>query len=717
MPEVDFGYPPHNKVIVATCNLNQWALDFDGNLTRVEKSIRQAKSQGARFRVGPELELSGLAALLQSDATDDILCDIGMPVLHDGVRYNCRVFCLDRKILLIRPKAFLANDGNYHEARFFCSWKGRLGELHSHVLGDELRAATGQTTVPIGMGIIQTAETKVAAEVCEELWCSSNPHIDMALSGVEIFSNGSGSHHQLRKLESRLQLMMSATVKCGGAYVYSNHKGCDGTRLYFDGSSLICVNGEMKAQAAQFSLTDVEVVCAVVDLNDIRAYRSNIASLQDQASNKQNDNFCLSDHAIDATSFSLRCPNLCHPPTTTASIQPFIHSPEEECALGPACWLWDYLRRSNAVGFFLPLSGGADSASVATIVRIMCELAVRAASNGDQGVLTDLHTTAGHFAPFAPHKKAADKLCSLILHTAYMGTENSSEETNSRAQRLAGHFGAYHSSIVIDDIIASMLNVFGVLTGGVLPKFAAYGGTKTQDLALQNIQARLRMVMSYMLAQLIPWIRQIRSDPIQNGFLLVLGSGNVDEALRGYLTKYDCSSADLNPIGGICKNDLKRLLLWGEQVLQCPTLGDIVNAQPTAELQPLAGAGEEANDEDDMGMTYAELGVFGFLRKVQQCGPLTMFYKLCDMWGNTLNPSEIAAKVKRFFLYYSINRHKLTTLTPSYHAENYSPDDNRFDLRPILYNTSWRRQFNNIDAVVQMKEGENAVANSLTELA
>jgi hypothetical protein len=37
------------------------------------------------------------------------------------------------------------------------------------------------------------------------------------------------------------------------------------------------------------------------------------------------------------------------------------------------------------------------------------------------------------------------------------------------------------------------------------------------------------------------------------GWLLVLGSANVDEALRGYLTKYDCSSADINPIGGISK--------------------------------------------------------------------------------------------------------------------------------------------------------------------
>lgn len=39
----------------------------------------------------------------------------------------------------------------------------------------------------------------------------------------------------------------------------------------------------------------------------------------------------------------------------------------------------------------------------------------------------------------------------------------------------------------------------------------------------------------------------------------------------------------------------------------------------------------------------------------------------------------------------------MTTLTPAYHAENYSPDDNRFDLRPFLYNTRWPWQFLCID--------------------
>lgn len=49
---------------------------------------------------------------------------------------------------------------------------------------------------------------------------------------------------------------------------------------------------------------------------------------------------------------------------------------------------------------------------------------------------------------------------------------------------------------------------------------------------------------------------------------------------------------------------------------------------------------------------------------------------------------------------YSINRHKMTVITPSLHAENYSPDDNRFDLRQFLYNTKWEWQFAAIDREV-----------------
>ena len=35
-----------NLVRVATCNLNQWAMDFRGNLERIKESIREAKAGG-----------------------------------------------------------------------------------------------------------------------------------------------------------------------------------------------------------------------------------------------------------------------------------------------------------------------------------------------------------------------------------------------------------------------------------------------------------------------------------------------------------------------------------------------------------------------------------------------------------------------------------------------------------------------------------------------
>ena len=46
-------------VRVASCNLNQWAMDFKGNLARIEASVREAKAAGCTFRTGPELEVTG----------------------------------------------------------------------------------------------------------------------------------------------------------------------------------------------------------------------------------------------------------------------------------------------------------------------------------------------------------------------------------------------------------------------------------------------------------------------------------------------------------------------------------------------------------------------------------------------------------------------------------------------------------------------------------
>lgn len=141
-------------------------------------------------------------------------------------------------------------------------------------------------------------------------------------------------------------------------------------------------------------------------------------------------------------------------------------------------------------------------------------------------------------------------------------------------------------------------------------------------------------------------------------------------SLRGYLTKYDCSSADINPIGGISKTDLKRFIAYAETAFSLPVLADFLNATPTAELEPITNEYVQADEvrenllverrtetetlpslpwltffhrpcQADMGMTYDELSVFGRLRKVDKCGPLSMFTKLVHEWGDRLSPQEV----------------------------------------------------------------------------
>ncbi|KAG7355090.1 NAD+ synthetase [Nitzschia inconspicua] len=723
-------------VTVATCTLNQWALDFDGNLERILQSCQKAKEQGATYRLGPELEITGygcedhfleldtilhswqsMVELLCSTATENLLCDFGMPLLHKGCRYNCRILCFNHQILAIRPKNALADDGNYREPRYFTAFKGGSKpdsfSIPSWVL-DELSSKGCENHpphVPFGNVFLQTFDgVQVGCESCEELWTPKSPHIDMSLqSGVEIIGNGSGSHHNLRKLENRLELMMSATRKCGGLYLYSNQRGCDGAaRLYFDGGAIIVCNGKLLAQAPQFSLEEVTVISATVDLDDVRSYRAHIPSFGVQAIREQSEDTGTHYTTVRVPQARILLPRG-HARGVSDTIPLALSTPEEECCLGPACWLWDYLRRSGASGYLLPLSGGADSSAVATIVGAMCHLVydeVTQKSNAE--VFKDLkricHISEEQQKSWKP--SSPQEIANHILHTVFMGTENSSNVTTSRAKRLGAAIGSYHLTVPIDLMVKAVIQVFTITTK-LTPHFQIHGGTMAEDLALQNIQARLRMVTAYLFAQLLPWTRS------RKGFLLVLGSANVDEGLRGYMTKYDCSSADLNPIGAISKGDLKRMLAWAGDRYKHEVLKEIAGAPPTAELRPNASTkGEGGNDdaehsqldEDEMGMTYEELGWFGRLRKIGRCGPVSMYNKLVHIWKETCTPSEVGAKVKRFFYYYSVNRHKMCTLTPSYHAEANSPDDNRFDLRPFLYNTKWPRQFSTIDRMVQKDE-------------
>ena len=93
-------------------------------------------------------------------------------------------------------------------------------------------------------------------------------------------------------------------------------------------------------------------------------------------------------------------------------------------------------------------------------------------------------------------------------------------------------------------------------------------------------KARLRMVLSYLFAQLLPWVRNFTGSLVVptlinyfhyycysyycyydiDLFFFQLISFSImiviiESSLRGYLTKYDCSNADINPIRAISKTE------------------------------------------------------------------------------------------------------------------------------------------------------------------
>lgn len=114
-----------------------------------------------------------------------------------------------------------------------------------------------------------------------------------------------------------------------------------------------------------------------MDLEEVRSYRFAPSRGQQAVQNTPYPRI-EADMSISAEGSTV---DLSIKPTKAIDVR--FHTAEEEIALGPACWLWDYLRRCGGVsGYFLPLSGGIDSCATATIVHSMCRLVVEACEAG-----------------------------------------------------------------------------------------------------------------------------------------------------------------------------------------------------------------------------------------------------------------------------------------------------------------------------------------------
>ena len=245
-------------------------------------------------------------------------------------------------------------------------YAGTPAHLEDYHLPPYVAAVLGYRTVPIGDAIVSTRDTAI---YCEDLLTPPSHHEVLVRNGVDVFSVSIAFQQSVGKTAALLEGMQQSARKSGGVVVYANQKGCDGDRFYYGGKATVLINGTVAAQVPQFSLKDVEVAVAIVSLGQVRCYRDDVVRSHSKISIGPSYRRVKIDFDLSKPKNSLNSNgNRCH--HTRQLLQ--TNSIEEELVLGPACWLWDMLRRSRAAGFLCPLSGGIDSYSTATLVYGMC---------------------------------------------------------------------------------------------------------------------------------------------------------------------------------------------------------------------------------------------------------------------------------------------------------------------------------------------------------
>jgi NAD+ synthase (glutamine-hydrolysing) len=653
-------------VKVAVACVNQTPFAWDDNLAHLRTAIEQARGEGATLLCLPELAVTGYGcedaffmdglqdtAFAQLEAlaalTAGMVVTVGLPVYHEKALYNAAAVLADGAIVGFAAKQFLAGDGIHYEPRWFKPWPA--GEVD---LLERIGADGAVRRYPIGDVLFDLGDIRIGFEICEDAWVANRPGTDLALRGADILCNPSASHFAFAKFAVRQRFAIEGSRAFGVAYLYANLLGNEAGRVVYDGGGLIASNGELIARGRRFSFHDVELTCAVVDIDTNRREQARRGSHRPRHDAEAQ----VIEHAF---AWPARKPGPPSPPPRTWEDESSVR--EEEFARAVALGLWDYLRKSRAQGYVVSLSGGADSAACAVLVSIAVQLAfVELGAGGVRERLPGCRRLLDAIAAGGGPAAAVGAL----LACAYQPTENSGAVTRHAAEQVARAIGAEFHVIDVDAQVKAYIASIEAAIGRKL-------SWATDDLALQNIQARVRAPSIWMLANL-------------RGAVL-LTTSNRSEAAVGYATMDGDTAGGLAPLGGIDKTYLRTWLAWMET--QAPAglapvaaLRHINAQQPTAELRPPDHEGTRQTDEADL-MPYDLLEAVEDSAIRDKHTPVEVLQELLPRYPQH-TPVQLATWIERFFRMWCRNQWKRERLAPSFHLDDRNVDPRSWCRFPIL---------------------------------
>lgn len=439
--------------------MNQTPLDWKSNADHIRQAMDQARAEQAHILCLPELCITGygcedmfLSTWIYHTAAQvleellpychGLAVAIGLPVIHQGKRYNTQCLIHDTQILGFTAKQFLPDEGVHYEPRWFTPWP-------AHQI--ETLELNGKS-YPIGDIIYDLHNLRIAFEICEDAWRGADrPGWRHREKGVDLILNGSASHFTFGKTLFREQLVVPGSKDFDCAYIFVNMLGNEAGRMVYDGEILIAQKGKLLKKNNRLSFQDVSYLSAVVNFE--HPERSEVKPTEDS------------------------------------------HQKEVEMVKAECLALYDYLRKSRSQGFVLSLSGGADSSICAVLVAEMIKRGV--AELGLETFLKKAHLT--HLWEQARSLDTLEAqhrfLTGKLLTTAYQATVNSSEKTFLAAQTLAQSIGATFYRWHIDQQVEENTRTIEQAIGRELT-------WEHDDITLQNIQSRTRSPLIWMLANI-----------------------------------------------------------------------------------------------------------------------------------------------------------------------------------------------------------------------
>lgn len=639
----------------AAAAVNQTPLDWNGNAARLTAAIDAARDAEVALLCLPELCITGygcedafFSTGIQQTALDvlgelvpqtrGMVVSFGLPVLYGGGLFNMVALAADGKLLGLVGKKNLAGDGVHYEPRWFKPWP----------TGAQAELEIGGQVVPIGDLMFSVGGVRIGFEICEDAWVANRPGAALAEHGVDIILNPSASHFAFGKQEVRERFVLEGSRAFGVGYVYANLLGNESGRIIYDGETMIASCGKMLALGERFRFDDVRLTSAVLDIDASRMNRARTGSFR--LTLEQDD------EAFVASSFKIPEAQ----PAATAIVEPAwersAHGKEEEFARAVPLALFDYLRKSRSHGWVVSLSGGADSAAVSTL----CALAIRLAVA--QIGLGRTKEKLRYISALAD-AKSPDEIVSQMLTCVYQSTRNSGDVTRNAARDVASALGTEFMEFDVDAVVQQYI---GIVEKGIDRRL----DWKTDDIALQNIQARVRSPSVWMLAN------------IRNA--LLLSTSNRSEAAVGYATMDGDTSGGLSPIAGIDKAFLRQWLRWMEAtgpegLGPLPALAAVNVQQPTAELRPQAA---KQTDEDDL-MPYPVLDAIERCAIRDKQTPVEVFRTLRPT-HTQYSDEQLALWVERFFRLWCRNQWKRERYAPSFHVDDENLDPKTWCRFPIL---------------------------------